>query len=101
MTDGWLMEADCIHGNTWYECTECVADYYDPNEEADRGAQAPMAIVRKRDHFHACCPQCEQLVGDVHRSVSAEHRVAVLEQALADHRCSAEGWMTPTNNKAS
>jgi len=23
MTPSWLMEADCIHGNTWYECEEC------------------------------------------------------------------------------
>ncbi len=23
MTDGWLMDADCIHGAVWYECKEC------------------------------------------------------------------------------
>jgi hypothetical protein len=23
MTDGWLMEADCIHGVAWYECQAC------------------------------------------------------------------------------
>ena len=25
MTDAWLMEADCIHGNTWFECPDCEA----------------------------------------------------------------------------
>lgn len=23
MTDAYLMDADCIHGNTWFECTKC------------------------------------------------------------------------------
>jgi hypothetical protein len=23
MTDGWLMDADCIHGNRWDDCDEC------------------------------------------------------------------------------
>lgn len=23
MTDAYLMEADCIHGTTWYECKTC------------------------------------------------------------------------------
>lgn len=23
MTDASLMEADCIHGNIWYECDQC------------------------------------------------------------------------------
>jgi hypothetical protein len=31
MTDAWLMEADCIHGNTWYECVLCEEDQYDPD----------------------------------------------------------------------
>ena len=24
MTDGWLMDADCIHGVAWYDCAKCV-----------------------------------------------------------------------------
>jgi len=31
MTDGWLMDAECVHGVVWYECEECAAD--DPREE--------------------------------------------------------------------
>ena len=26
MTDGHLMDADCIHGVAWYECQECAKD---------------------------------------------------------------------------
>lgn len=26
MTDGWLMDAECIHGNNWYDCDECDLD---------------------------------------------------------------------------
>lgn len=26
MTDGWLMEADCVHGFVWYECAQCNDD---------------------------------------------------------------------------
>jgi hypothetical protein len=25
MTDGYLMDADCIHGVAWYECKACLA----------------------------------------------------------------------------
>lgn len=25
MSDGYLMDADCIHGNTWWECPACDA----------------------------------------------------------------------------
>jgi len=30
MTDAYLMDADCIHGNVWYECPEC---FDEPKEE--------------------------------------------------------------------
>ena len=33
MTDGRLMDADCVHGVTWYECAEC--------ERADLQAAMP------------------------------------------------------------
>lgn len=23
MTDGYLMDADCVHGVVWYECPDC------------------------------------------------------------------------------
>jgi hypothetical protein len=23
VTDAFLMEADCVHGNVWYECKQC------------------------------------------------------------------------------
>lgn len=26
MTDANLMDADCIHGNTWWGCPECDAE---------------------------------------------------------------------------
>jgi len=30
MTDAALMDADCIHGGVWFECTECAAqDQYE------------------------------------------------------------------------
>lgn len=31
MTDAYLMDAECIHGNVWYDCIEC-----DKEEEAKR-----------------------------------------------------------------
>ena len=41
MTDGYLMDADCIHGNAWYECDECMADDPDsPMPKAKFDAQA-------------------------------------------------------------
>lgn len=33
MTDARLMDADCIHGVTWYECEEC--EYTDPMHPED------------------------------------------------------------------
>ena len=33
MTDAYLMDADCIHGKTWWECDEC--------EEAERADLPP------------------------------------------------------------
>lgn len=54
-----------------------------------------MTVVRQRDHFHARCPWCEQLVGDVHRSITAEYRVAALEHALSEHRCPAPSVIAP------
>jgi hypothetical protein len=32
MTDSHLMDADCVHGNVWYECPLCDAEdakYFD------------------------------------------------------------------------
>lgn len=33
MTDANLMDADCVHGNTWWECPEC--DAADEQAEAE------------------------------------------------------------------
>lgn len=33
MTDANLMEADCTHGITWYDCKECGAEIGDIMEE--------------------------------------------------------------------
>lgn len=30
MTDANLMDADCIHSVTWYECDQCVFTPYEP-----------------------------------------------------------------------
>ena len=34
MTDGWLMDAECVHGNVWHECQEpeCKAPPSFPDE---------------------------------------------------------------------
>lgn len=39
MTDANLMDADCIHGNTWWECPECDALYFDPDAAAEQEAE--------------------------------------------------------------
>lgn len=38
MTDGYLMEADCIHGEVWFECAACSA-------EIDLGPRFPECYV--------------------------------------------------------
>jgi hypothetical protein len=38
MTDSFLMDADCIHGNVWFECDECtkdINDYFSKLEESE------------------------------------------------------------------
>lgn len=32
MTDANLMDADCIHGNTWWECPTCeeMTEFFNP-----------------------------------------------------------------------
>jgi len=43
VTDAHLMDADCIHGKTWWECDECEALLQaDPTmSEQDDPADAP------------------------------------------------------------
>lgn len=42
MTEAWLMEADCIHGVTWYECDACERELRDLGAEA---ASSPVVIT--------------------------------------------------------
>lgn len=37
MTDASLMEADCIHGVVWYDCTECKYDDLPPPVDVEPG----------------------------------------------------------------
>ena len=53
MTDGYLMDADCIHGNAWYDCPECWADDPDSTRppftpQAARDAAAESAYPTNR-----------------------------------------------------
>ena len=41
MTDAHLMDADCIHGNTWWECVECWADCPEIPDEWPRDPNRP------------------------------------------------------------
>ncbi len=46
MTDGWLMDADCIHGEVWFECGRCCAPEH-PSEPlaAAQGCANAMLIT--------------------------------------------------------
>lgn len=50
MTDANLMDADCIHGNTWWECDIC--EIMDKMEEAindDRTDASPVGGNRESE----------------------------------------------------
>lgn len=36
MTDADLVDADCIHGNTWWECPDCAKDYPPAPDEREK-----------------------------------------------------------------
>lgn len=45
MTDGSLMDADCVHGVVWWDCDECDDNFLDLNadviEPATRSEREP------------------------------------------------------------
>jgi hypothetical protein len=50
MTDANLMDADCVHGVTWYDCSECPQpgewddlDWDFIDEEGENWADIPLA----------------------------------------------------------
>jgi ribosomal protein S27AE len=49
VTDGRLMDADCVHGVTWYECAEC--------ERADLQAAMPDPGEEPLTESYTC-PRC-------------------------------------------
>ena len=50
MTDANLMEANCIHGNVWYECNTCgneIAEILDPT--VDNSIAEPVGPEPSRE----------------------------------------------------
>lgn len=59
MTDANLMEADCIHGVTWYDCPECAN--LGLGDEWDEAAFVAVLPAKLRE---LSCPAGEPWTGD-------------------------------------
>jgi len=48
VTDAWLMEADCVHGLTWFDCDTCAQ----PRDTTTPGAGTGSPTGNNNQHTH-------------------------------------------------
>lgn len=66
MTDGPLMDADCIHGNTWWECRECfpLTEFCPLCVAGIKHPDTPEAHAHQRAHEAVARQQAEEYRSD-------------------------------------
>lgn len=79
MTDGYLMDARCIHGWAWYDCPHCE-DPIDPNtgflvEAVDRGVMLNCTVCGVHNWSETSRPLTDLIIeAEAHRRLCIPER---------------------------
>ena len=76
MTDANLMDADCVHGQVWYECSQCQADQPKPLTYSQA-----EALMRKKWYVWEMARFKDRIRPETKRRLKTEFEDSVLELA--------------------